>query len=199
MHLQTVNRDQRRERLYPVREARKQKKQCLFHLFIYLFLFFFLMPRHCECSFVSCFPIPAFHTAKFFGVFFKCKGGVLFFFFFLLPKRIAIPKHALHPSLPHSFTLHLIFPSPTGSPDDTAASMLIFYPPSLPCTYNSFFWGGVSLALFKKRFFSRQVVAPVLTFIWLCANTVSTLCSCWTRARTGHLHMCKDNRKTPLQ
>lgn len=148
MHLQTVNRDQRRERLYPVREARKQKKQCLFHLFIYLFLFFFfLMPRHCECSFVSCFPTPAFHTAKFFGVFFKCKGGVLFFFFFfLLPKCIAIPKHALYPSLPHSFTLHfLIFPSPTGSRDDTAASTFIFYPPSHPCTYNFFgVWGWVS-------------------------------------------------------
>lgn len=158
------------------------------------------MPRHCECSFVSCFPTPAFHTAKFFGVFFKCKGGVLFFFFFFYsPSALPSPNTlcirlslTLSPYTSWFFHLpqvHGMIPLPQRS-----------FSTLLPIPAHIIFLGcGVgSLALFKKRFFSRQVVAPFLTFIRQYTETVSTLCSCWTRAHTGHLHMCAKTIEKPL-
>lgn len=79
MHLQTVNRDQRGETL-PWQRGEEEEEEVGEET---ASLFFF-MPRHCEYSFVSCFPAPASSAANFWSVsfFFLMQGGVLI----LLPK-----------------------------------------------------------------------------------------------------------------
>lgn len=144
MHLQTVNRDQRRETL-PRQRGEEAEETAPFFFSISaeaLWIFFCVLPPY--SSLLYC---------KVFG------GTVLF----LLPKCIPIPKHFLYRCpLPHSsssssFTLHfLIFLSPTGSPDDTTTATLL-----LSFCFPSWHMNFLVLTLLQRGFKAAHSAFPV--------------------------------------
>ena len=193
MHLQTVNRDQRRERETLPRQRGEEAEETVSLLFIYLFIpsFFFSLsscPGIVNVLLCPAFPLPPFILQSFLECFLNAKVVCFFFFFFLLPKCIAIPKHAPYPSFPHSFTLHfLIFPSPTSSH---------------PCTYIFLCWGwegGWVSGFIRKEVFQQASGCTLPDFHpAVCRVSLNTLQQLNPRTRRPSTHVRKDNRKTPL-
>lgn len=170
MHLQTVNRDQRGETLPRQRGEEEEETASFF------------MPRHCEYSFVSCFPTPASCIAKFWSGFFLMQGGVLF----LLPEWIPIPKHFLYLSVPPPCLSLSLLP---------ISARLIFG----VLTSFKVIWRQVVLPFLSFFRMCMGRMQPAAQTVLL--NTEKTkksfaIYNCLTHICNGHLHTCAKTQKT---
>ena len=123
MHLQTVNRDQRRERETLPRQRGEEAEETVSLLFIYLFIpsFFFSLsscPGIVNVLLCPAFPLPPFILQSFLECFLNAKVVCFFFFFFSTPQVHCHPQTRsvpVFPSLFHptllDFSISHIFPS----------------------------------------------------------------------------------------